>query len=379
MNHPQIDPPPGGETPRAAVAVDRAIGDLRRGGVVALADDSGGASAVLSSEYATPARLARFSGLSGAAARLVLTARRARALGYDAGGAAAIALPLAAPLDAARIHGLSDPTAADAAPAGGAGPAPFAAHARDLAAVSLAKLAGLLPAALTAALDAAAASAAWARRHDMMRVTLADIARYREDAASALRRVAAARTPLADAEDAATVAFRSSGGGEHLAVVIGRPDPAEPVLTRLHSQCFTGDLLGSLRCDCGDQLRGAIRHIARAGAGVVLYLQQEGRGIGLVNKLRAYTLQDRGHDTFDANETLGFDADERHYRAAAEMLRQLGHARVRLLTNNPRKIAALRRCGVEVTERVPHAFPANRHNERYLATKAGRGGHLIPG
>lgn len=136
------------------------------------------------------------------------------------------------------------------------------------------------------------------------------------------------------------------------------------MLARLHSQCFTGDAIGSLRCDCGDQLRGAVRHIAAAGAGVILYLAQEGRGIGLVNKLRAYELQDRGHDTFDANELLGFDADERHYRVAAEMLRQLGYGRVRLLTGNPEKIAALRRCGVDVAERVPHSFPANRHNER---------------
>jgi GTP cyclohydrolase II len=149
------------------------------------------------------------------------------------------------------------------------------------------------------------------------------------------------------------------------------------VLTRLHSECFTGDLLGSLRCDCGDQLRGAIAEIARAGSGVLLYLAQEGRGIGLVNKLRAYQLQDAGFDTVDANEQLGFDADERVYLPAAEMLRQLGISRVRLLTNNPEKVAALTRCGIAVVERVPHIFPANDHNERYLRTKASRSGHLL--
>jgi GTP cyclohydrolase II len=184
--------------------------------------------------------------------------------------------------------------------------------------------------------------------------------------------------PLADAEDTQIIAFRPSDGGiEHLAIVIGSPDPAAPVLIRLHSECFTGDLLGSLRCDCGDQLRGAIGEIARAGGGVLLYLAQEGRGIGLVNKLRAYQLQDSGFDTVDANEQLGFDADERVYLPAAEMLRQLRFLRVRLLTNNPEKVAALNRCGIAVIERVPHVFPANGHNERYLRTKATRSGHLL--
>ena len=155
------------------------------------------------------------------------------------------------------------------------------------------------------------------------------------------------------------------------------PDPAGPVLTRIHSECFTGDLLGSLRCDCGDQLRGAIAELARAGSGVLVYLAQEGRGIGLVNKLRAYELQDRGFDTIDANEQLGFDADERVYLPAARMLRHLGFGRVRLMTNNPAKVEALERCGVAVAERVPHAFPANRHNELYLRTKVVKGGHLF--
>jgi GTP cyclohydrolase II len=174
------------------------------------------------------------------------------------------------------------------------------------------------------------------------------------------------------------IAFRpSDGGNEHLAILIGDPDRQAPVLVRLHSECFTGDLLGSLRCDCGDQLRGAIAAIAAAGGGVLLYLAQEGRGIGLVNKLRAYELQDEGFDTIDANEQLGFDADERVYLPAAEMLRQLRFGQVRLLTNNPQKVAALERCGIAVVERVPHAFPANGHNERYLRTKATRSGHLL--
>jgi GTP cyclohydrolase II len=160
-------------------------------------------------------------------------------------------------------------------------------------------------------------------------------------------------------------------------VLIGEPDRERAVLTRLHSECFTGDLLGSLRCDCGDQLRGAIREVSGAGGGLLLYLAQEGRGIGLVNKLRAYELQDRGFDTLDANEQLGFDADERIYLPAAQMLRQLGFGSVRLLTNNPGKVDGLARCGIAVEERVPHTFPSNQHNEIYIRTKTRRGGHLL--
>jgi len=189
-------------------------------------------------------------------------------------------------------------------------------------------------------------------------------------AAAGLERVAEARVPLADAENARLIAFRPrDGGGEHLALLIGAPDPAAPVLVRLHSECFTGDLLASLRCDRRDQLRGAIAAIARAGGGVLLYLAQEGRGIGLLNKLRADQLQDAGFDTLDANEQPGFDVDEGVYLPAAEMLRQLGFGTVRLLTNNPDKVVAMGRYGIRVAERVSHVFPSSGYNERYLCTK----------
>jgi GTP cyclohydrolase II len=172
--------------------------------------------------------------------------------------------------------------------------------------------------------------------------------------------------------------FRPDDGGiEHYAVEVGRPDRDRPVLARLHSACFTGDVLGSLKCDCGAQLAGALAAMAAEGAGVLLYLNQEGRGIGLANKLRAYALQDQGFDTVDANHRLGFEDDERDFRLGAEILRRLGFRRVRLLTNNPRKVEWLGASGIEVTERVPLRLGETPENAAYLATKAARSGHLL--
>ena len=197
-------------------------------------------------------------------------------------------------------------------------------------------------------------------------------------AAESLSVVSEARVPLETAEHARVVAFRPRDGGiEHLAIIVGDLDPEVPALIRLHSECFTGDLMGSLRCDCGNQLRGAISEMDKAGSGILLYLAQEGRGIGLVNKLRAYQLQDAGFDTVDANLQLGFDSDERNYLPAAQMLRLLGVKRVRLMTNNPTKVAALTLHGIEVFERVPHVFAANEHNNGYLRTKATKSGHMF--
>jgi GTP cyclohydrolase II len=183
--------------------------------------------------------------------------------------------------------------------------------------------------------------------------------------------------PLADAVDCEVALFRDEHGlSEHVAVLIGRPDIAAPVPVRLHSACLTGDLLGSLRCDCGEQLRTAVGRIAALGGGVLLYLDQEGRGIGLPNKLRAYVLQDAGLDTVDADRHLGFLADERNYDVAAALLQQLGINRIRLLTNNPQKINALREQGIEVSGRLPLVGSSNSYNERYLRAKLERAGHL---
>jgi GTP cyclohydrolase II len=194
-----------------------------------------------------------------------------------------------------------------------------------------------------------------------------------------LQWVSDARVPLAGHEDCRFVLFRDSrDGSEHVAVLIGTPDSATAVPVRLHSACLTGDLLGSLRCDCGDQLRTAVEDLAAAGGGLLLYLAQEGRGIGLANKLRAYRLQDAGLDTIDADHHLGFEADERSYAVAAGMLRALGMLRIRLLTNNPQKIGSLREAGIEVVDSQLLLGGVNEYNVRYLRAKRERAGHLVP-
>ena len=361
-------------------AVERGIAELRRGEPVLLYDTEGQAALILAAEQAGDESLARLDALSEGSIHLVLTGRRAHALGLGQANAetepeSAVAIEVS-DLRARAIVELADPTGGPRGPLGaltlGAVP-----EALGAGAVDLAKLARLLPAALLVTRDLGGeVPRSWAAAHDVPALATSEISAYRFAGARTLTRVAEARLPLAEADNTRVIAFRPGDGGlEHLALVIGEPRHDESVLVRLHSECFTGDLLGSLRCDCGDQLRGAITAIHDAGRGVLLYLSQEGRGIGLVNKLRAYQLQDRGADTAEANEQLGFDADERIYLPAAGMLRQLGFGRVRLLTNNPDKVAALARCGITVEERVPHAFPSNAHNDFYLATKASRFGH----
>ena len=289
--------------------------------------------------------------------------------------AVALRLPPAL-LDPGTLRGLADPTAElvlpdPAQPIRDAPPPPLAS-----AALALAKLARLLPAVV-------AAPAREVPDLGLLAVGAADVLAYPSAAAASLRPVAEAAVPLDGAPDARLVAFRAADGGvEHVAVLIGRPDEAarpggRAPLARLHSECFTGDVLGSLRCDCGVQLRGAIRRMAEEGAGVLLYLAQEGRGIGLVNKLRAYRLQDGGLDTLDANRALGWGADERSFLVAAAMLEHLGVPRIRLLTNNPDKLAGLAACGIRVEGREAHAFAPNGVNDGYLETKARRFGHLL--
>ncbi len=231
------------------------------------------------------------------------------------------------------------------------------------------------------AMVAAPVRAGWASLpagSDLLAVPAEDLLAYPRLLAATLNKVAEVAVPLDAAPDARLIAFRAVDQGiEHMAIMVGDPAAQPAPLVRVHSECFTGDLLGSLRCDCGPQLQGAIARMAAEGAGAVLYLSQEGRGIGLINKLRAYTLQDGGLDTVDANRALGWQADERNFQIAAAMLRALGLPRIRLLTNNPDKVTGLAECGIEVVARVPHEMAPNGINDGYLATKALRFGHLI--
>ncbi len=368
---------PTSREPVSLLAVDRAVSELRRGRMVAVRGAGGAAALTLAAEAATPPLLEELAEIAGDGLVLAITSRRAAVLALKESRAKVVTVEIDDGLTAEIVRDLADPLSElPIPPLVRVADAP--AYSCDSAAVGLTKLARLLPAAVVAKVVSPDADdlAAWSTRHKVLLVDAGDVFQYEHTAARRLRPVSEAKVPLLGAEETRIIAFRPADGGlEHLAIVIGDPPPDQPVLARLHSECFTGDLLGSLRCDCGDQLRGAIHEIAACGGGVLLYLAQEGRGIGLVNKLRAYELQDRGHDTMDANEQLGFDADERVYLPAARMLRHLGFERVRLMTNNPEKVAALSQCGVVIEQRVPHAFPSNKHNQAYLRTKAARGGH----
>ena len=345
--------------------VTAAAAALRRGEVVRITGQ-GGDIVALAVETAPAHAVA---GL-GSQARLLLTHARAHTLKIRLYTPEVVALP-AAGYGPDMLRAIADPTADLEFPLKG----PFKNLREKLpagyaASVKLAKLAGLLPAMLVAPAGKNSETAA--------SLSVKDIVSFDDEMVRTLEIVTRARVPLEDAKDAELVAFRAHDGGpEHYAIVIGTPSAAKPALVRMHSECFTGDLLGSLKCDCGQQLRGAISVIAKAGSGALLYLAQEGRGIGLINKLRAYRLQDQGFDTIDANERLGFAADERRYAIAAKMLSLLKIKSVRLLTNNPDKVAALKQAGVTVTGRVRHSFPSNPHNRAYLATKAKRAGHLL--
>lgn len=278
----------------------------------------------------------------------------------------------AGPFDLASARAVADPALDLAHPLKG----PFQALPLDWAdaaagALELARLAGILPAFMVAPRGAGEAQA----------FDPADLNAFADPARIGI--ATRARLPVAALEDSEIVAFRSPDDlREHAALVIGRRS-AEPVpLVRLHSECLTGDVFGSLKCDCGPQLDGALKAMAeeagRGGWGVVLYLRQEGRGIGLVNKLRAYRLQDQGFDTIDANTRLGLPAEARDFPVAARMLALLGIDRIKLMTNNPAKVAAIEAAGVNVTERVPLATDGGAHNRAYLATKRDRAGHLLP-
>jgi len=357
--------------------VDRAVAELRRGSpVVVFAED--GAVLARPAETLEPGPLPFFSRMGVGPLQVAVTGRRGAILGVADPGAPTVVLDLDVGFDASSVLALVDPKVDPGpVPPPGISGKPAAALSAEDTAVHLTKIARLLPAVAFARLDTDD-PVAWARANGRIVLSAAAVTSFDRMQAGSLEPVSEARVPLVGSEETRIIAFRPRDGGvEHLAIIVGEPDVFAPVLTRLHSECFTGDLLGSLKCDCGDQLRGAIDEIASAGSGVLLYLAQEGRGIGLVNKLRAYELQESGFDTVDANEQLGFDDDERIYLPAVQMLQCLSITKVKLLTNNPAKVGALVRHGIAVTERVPHVFPSNQHNWSYLETKAKRSGHLF--
>ncbi|MDT9599571.1 GTP cyclohydrolase II [Sphingosinicella rhizophila] len=341
--------------------VARAIDALRRGWPVIIDE-----LAVLAVETADEAGLAAFD--TPAAADILIAGNRAVTLKLanqrDAVPTGPVRIARMPWIDLAGATAIADPARDLSTPLKG----PFQTlpvPAPATAALRLAKMAGLLPALFaggTPGDDAISVGAdAIGVVHDRPALTIAS----------------RARLPIAEAEKAEIIAFRAEGdASEHVALMIGEPT-GQPPLVRIHSECLTGDVLGSLKCDCGLQLADAIAAIAASGWGILLYLRQEGRGIGLVNKLRAYALQDQGFDTVDANLRLGFSDDERDFGVAAFMLGLLAQPEVRLLTNNPRKVAALEAAGVRVRERVPLQAGANPHNRAYLDTKRDRSGHSL--
>lgn len=358
-------------TPTPTEKLARARSDLRLGLPIVLLGD-GRAMLCAAVEALDDARLASLR--EEGAPELALTARRAETLkarAYD-GDLARIAVPTDA--DCAWLEAVADPADDLRMPMKGPlaslrdGPADL-----HRVGIALAKSAQLLPAVLMVPVVDGMALAA---RHGLTMLLQADCTDL--DRLAPLSPVISARLPMAAAQAGRLHIFRpDDGSAEHYAIEIGRPDRAAPVLARLHSACFTGDVLGSLKCDCGPQLHAALAQMGTEGAGVLLYLNQEGRGIGLANKMRAYSLQDQGFDTVQANHRLGFEDDERDFRIGASILQRMGFSQVRLLTNNPKKLNMLQSCGLTVTERVPLKVGETAQNRAYLATKAAKSGHLL--
>ncbi len=345
----------------------RARSDLRMG--VPVVVRHGAEMAVVAAiESLDAARLTALRGVDGEMS-LTLTARRAetlRARAYDGDLARVV---IEDDMTLAKLNAIADPKDDLSNPMKG----PLRtrregdAHLHR-AAIALTKAARLMPAAIV--VDGVRAAP------DGLTVVDADTALSTD--LSPLEAIVAAHVPLRAAPNTRLHVFRPEDGGEeHYIVEIGRPARDAPVLTRLHSACFTGDLLGSLKCDCGPQLNAALNQMGTEGAGILLYLNQEGRGIGLANKMRAYALQDQGFDTVEANHRLGFEDDERDFRIGAALLSRMGFSQVRLMTNNPAKVARMEASGITVTERVPLKVGHTAQNEAYLATKAAKSGHLL--
>jgi GTP cyclohydrolase II len=351
--------------PKAAgqIDVERAIAEIRAARPVVLHD--GATRIVVLCVEALDADLAAPLEAAGqGSAKLLLSAARLRRLGLDSAEPGFVALPQ---IETKRIRALAlEPNARIDAPVAALSPL-------LVGALELLRLSLVAPAALVLS-----APGAEVLLPGLLSVALANVRAYRAARIASLRIVGRAPTPLEGAPNSEFVVFRGGEGlRDQVAIVVGAPDVSLPVTVRLHSACLTGDLFGSLKCDCGDQLRNSVRFMAENGGGVLLYLDQEGRANGLSNKIRAYDLQAQGYDTYEADAALGFEHDQRRFDFAAEMLKQLGVTCVRLLTNNPVKIAALKEAGLDVVSDHRILGRRNDHNLRYLAAKRDQAGHLL--
>jgi GTP cyclohydrolase II len=348
---------------RGQTGVSRGLGEFH-GRRPILVTAPGEAVLALPVEGLDHRRLAEFAALCAPAApELIITERRALALGLDA--TTAVAVSLSPGHDAAAVLALATEAIS------GRIPAARPANRSAVAAVQIAKMSHSLPAVLAADVAGRAVSS----EHPIVQVDANAVTHFAEEAARSLIIASEASVPLSSGAPSRFIVFRDTTGESPVAVIVGKPDFAKPVPVRLHSACLTGDVFGSRRGDCGDQLRLALALLEDLGGGVILYLAQEGRGLGLANKMRTYQLQDHGLDTFDANTTLGFDDDERDYGIAARMLRMLNCTRIVLLTNNPAKLDGLTSAGIEIAGRMPLEAPINADNRRYMIAKAERSGH----
>jgi len=350
------------------VLVKRGLAEFRSNRPVIFSSQDGKFHIALPVDRLDAARMLAFEHLCAPAKpRLVVTARRARSLGIEASGPTALALPEIGGAEAI-LSLVEDANSGETAEVDG--PAGSSAA----AAIELAKITQCLPALLMAEVEPATSTMI---EPPLVTVASDAVMKFGRADLHSLEIASEAKVPLQGGIATRFVVFRDSIGGGSVAIIVGEPDLSKPVPVRLHSACLTGDVFGSSRCDCGDQLRLATKRLNEEGGGIVLYLEQEGRGLGLANKMRAYALQDEGLDTVDANTTLGFDDDERDYGIAARMLQQLGCNRVYLMTNNPAKLDGLSGLGIEVVGRKPLHAPINAHNRRYMTAKAMRAGHKL--
>ncbi len=345
------------------LTVQRARSELRAGRPVKVTGAGGASLTVAAAEMLGGERIAAWHRATGGAPGLILPAPRLGHLGIDTATPSHLSLDGLTGEEIETILIAVQPRI------------PTIEHrpadTLEVAALDLVKRAYLLPAAVVLPAEAS-------YQTSLLEVDAAAITNFHEQSARDLTIAARAGVPLAEAPDAEFVIFRGGDGlHDQIAIVIGKPNSHQPVLTRLHSACLTGDLFASLKCDCGDQLRRAVDEIAAAGSGALLYLDQEGRGIGLLNKMRAYGLQALGHDTLDADAVLGYEPDERRYAVAGAMLSLLGYRRITLMTNNPEKISALENFGVNVVGHQRIVGDVNPHNHYYLTTKAERAGHML--